>query len=318
MLEWQWKERVVPYWKETAKRLPSSRRARRDRDAPELRRLQPRDDAAAARRRARDDRLQLRSEPHVLAGGRRVDGHPRARRSHLPRPRQGLPNRPREHGAATACSTPRATPTSSNAPGSSARSATATTPSSGRTSSATCAWSATTTCISIEHEDSLMSGAEGLRKAIEMLRGHGHQRAGGKGVLGVTDVSRREALRKLESAVPRRRRRRLGRKCCSAAAEQHAAHYHQAAAASAVFKPKVFNAAQNKTVTTLAELIIPQTDTAAPRKRRSTSSSTRRWRMPRNRIARSFSTDSPGSTRAAGPTTARHSPMPRQRSNSRC
>ena len=69
-------------------------RARRDRDAPELRRLQPGDDAAAVGRRAGHDRVQLRSQPHVLAAGGRADGDPRARRPHLPRAREGLQNRP--------------------------------------------------------------------------------------------------------------------------------------------------------------------------------------------------------------------------------
>ena len=53
----------------TAQRAASGRRARRHRDAPELRRLQPGDDAAAVGDRAGRHRLQLRSEPHVLAAG---------------------------------------------------------------------------------------------------------------------------------------------------------------------------------------------------------------------------------------------------------
>ena len=42
----------MPYWKDDRQALPRRRRARRDRDASELRRLQPGDDAAAARDRA--------------------------------------------------------------------------------------------------------------------------------------------------------------------------------------------------------------------------------------------------------------------------
>ena len=133
--------------------------------------------------------------------------------------------------------------------------------------------------ISIEHEDCLMSGDEGLKKAIETLRERRHQRAGRKGVLGVSCRSRiadRGGRWRLylvatrcgswRSAARRQRRRRSGSRRWSTAAEQHAAHYHQAAAAATVFKPKVFNAAQNKTVTTLAEIIIPQTDTAGATK----------------------------------------------------
>ena len=62
---------------------------------PNFVRLQPRDDDAAARDRAARDRLQLRSESHVLAGRRHRHGHPRPRRRHLSRACQGLPHRSR-------------------------------------------------------------------------------------------------------------------------------------------------------------------------------------------------------------------------------
>jgi glucoside 3-dehydrogenase (cytochrome c) hitch-hiker subunit len=79
-------------------------------------------------------------------------------------------------------------------------------------------------------------------------------------------VSRRDALRKLAIGGAAAATAPFWVETLVSAAEQHAAHYHQAAAAASVFKPKVFNAAQNKTVTTLAEIIIPQTDTAGAAK----------------------------------------------------
>ena len=56
------------------------RREGRDRDASGLCRVQPGDDAAAALDRRPVDRLQLRSEPHVLAGHRSDRRDPRAGR----------------------------------------------------------------------------------------------------------------------------------------------------------------------------------------------------------------------------------------------
>jgi hypothetical protein len=82
----------------------------------------------------------------------------------------------------------------------------------------------------------------------------------------MADLSRRDALRKLAVGGAAAATAPFWVESLVAAAEQHAAQYHQAAAASTVFKPKVFNAAQNKTVTTLAEIIIPQTETAGATK----------------------------------------------------
>jgi hypothetical protein len=77
----------------------------------------------------------------------------------------------------------------------------------------------------------------------------------------MADLSRRDALRKLAVGGAAAATAPFWVETLVTAAEQHAAQYHQAAAGAAVFKPKVFNAAQNTTVTTLAEIIIPQTDT---------------------------------------------------------
>jgi hypothetical protein len=82
----------------------------------------------------------------------------------------------------------------------------------------------------------------------------------------MTDLSRRDALRQLAIGGAAAATAPFWVETLVTAAEQHAVHYHQAAAAAAVFKPKVFNAAQNRAVTTLAELIIPQTDTAGATK----------------------------------------------------
>ena len=80
VLDWQWEKKVTPYWTEHAKFASRSWREGRDRDASGLCGLQPGDDAEAARHRRPVDRLQLRSEPHVLAGHRPDRRHPRAGR----------------------------------------------------------------------------------------------------------------------------------------------------------------------------------------------------------------------------------------------
>ena len=84
----------------------------------------------------------------------------------------------------------------------------------------------------------------------------------------MTDLSRRDALRKLAIGGAAAATAPFWVDTLVGAAEQRAAHYHQAAAAGAVFKQKVFTTAQNRTVTTVAELIIPQTETAGAAKAR--------------------------------------------------
>ena len=51
-----------------------------------------------------------------------------------------------------------------------------------------------------------------------------------------------------------------------ASAEQHAAHYQAAASQAAAWAPKVLTAAQNDAVVVIAELILPQTETAGATK----------------------------------------------------
>jgi hypothetical protein len=82
----------------------------------------------------------------------------------------------------------------------------------------------------------------------------------------MSDLTRRDALRKLAVGGAAAATAPFWVEALVSAAQQHAAHYQKAAAGAAVWKPKVLSVAQNKSVTTIAELIIPQTDTAGATK----------------------------------------------------
>ena len=86
VLAWQWDKKVTPYWTKRPIRR-GSRRQDRHRDASRLRRLQPGDAAPAPGHRGKGAGMQLRPEPHVLAGDRPDRGHTGFGRLHFPRTR---------------------------------------------------------------------------------------------------------------------------------------------------------------------------------------------------------------------------------------
>lgn len=79
-------------------------------------------------------------------------------------------------------------------------------------------------------------------------------------------VTRRDALRKIAVGGAAAATAPLWVESLASAAGQHAAHYQARAAAAAPWRPTVLTEAQNRTVVALAELIIPQTDTAGATK----------------------------------------------------
>ena len=89
ILKWQWEKKVTPYWTKHAKfaddhgvKVAIEMHPGFVVYSPETM-LKLRDIAG------KSDRLQLRPEPHVLAGHRPDRRHPRSGRLHLPRARQG-------------------------------------------------------------------------------------------------------------------------------------------------------------------------------------------------------------------------------------
>ena len=82
----------------------------------------------------------------------------------------------------------------------------------------------------------------------------------------MTEVNRREALRKIAVGGAAAVTAPFWVESLTSAAEQHAAHYQAKAARAAKWAPKVLTPAQNETVVALAELIIPQTETAGATK----------------------------------------------------
>jgi hypothetical protein len=82
-------------------------------------------------------------------------------------------------------------------------------------------------------------------------------------------LTRRDALKKIAAGGAGAAATVFWVDALVSAAEQHAAHYHAPAATpSAVWAPKVLSPAQNETVVALAEIIIPQTETAGATKAR--------------------------------------------------
>jgi gluconate 2-dehydrogenase gamma chain len=79
-------------------------------------------------------------------------------------------------------------------------------------------------------------------------------------------VSRRDALRKIAVGGAAAATMPLWATTLVASAEQHATHYQAAASQSAAWTPKVLTAAQNDAVVVIAELILPQTETAGATK----------------------------------------------------
>jgi gluconate 2-dehydrogenase gamma chain len=79
-------------------------------------------------------------------------------------------------------------------------------------------------------------------------------------------VSRRDALKKIAVSGAAAATAPFWAQGLLSAAEQHAAHYQAGVGRAAPWTPKALTAAQNEAVVALAELIVPQTDTAGATK----------------------------------------------------
>ena len=98
LLEWQWTEKVIPYWREQAAVARATTSGSASRCIPGFVVYNPRDAPAPARCLRRSDRREPRPEPPVLAGDRRRGGDRRAGPPgrDLPHPRQGHGAQPEE------------------------------------------------------------------------------------------------------------------------------------------------------------------------------------------------------------------------------
>ena len=169
VLEWQWQECAIPYWTE-ATAFAADHGVKVALEAhPGFLVYNVETAAPAARRRRPAARRQRRPESLVLAGHGPGGGDPRARRRHLPRPRQGRGARSRPTSPSTACSTPRATATWRSARGCSASVGWGHGEQEWKRIVSALRLAGYDAVLSIEHEDALASVDEGLRSAVDLL-----------------------------------------------------------------------------------------------------------------------------------------------------
>ena len=127
----------------------------------------------------------------------------------------------------------------------------------------------------------------------------------------MTEVNRRDALRKIAVGGAAAVTAPFWVESLASAAEQHAAHYQATAAHAVDWAPKALTPAQNETVITLAELIIPQTETAGATKANVNRFIDAVLADAHRPTARSSSTGWRGWTRAASEMPAPRSPRRR-------
>jgi len=95
--DYQWNKVLIPFWSKEKRLRRQAGREDRLRGAPRHDRPQPRGHRPPPQGRRQEPRRQPRPQPLLLAGHlpRRGRPLPRRKRLHLPRPRQGLRDRPR-------------------------------------------------------------------------------------------------------------------------------------------------------------------------------------------------------------------------------